>query len=128
MNKLNVALIIMFLLTACNSREKRERALMELDAAQITLTTVQTKIKSLETTLNKNIVELEVAKDEVEKVKEFQFLRTEAERKQQIREATEYKLKIEENIQNLNTNIMYLKDSVRRIEVRIGRLKESLKD
>jgi len=118
----------MFLLTACNSREKREKALMELDAAQITLSTVQTKIKSLETTLNKNIVELEVAKDELEKVKEFQFLRTEAERKQQIREATEHKLKIEENIQNLNTNIMYFKDSVRRIEVRIGRLKESLKD
>jgi len=128
MNKSQVILIVLLLLTACNSREKREKALMELDAAQITLTAVQTKIKSLETTLKKNIVELEVAKDEVEKVKEFQFLRTEAERKQQIREATEYKLKIEENIQNINTNIMYFKDSVRRIEARIGRLKESLKD
>ena len=78
--------------------------------------------------LKKNIGELEVAQDDINQAKEFRLLRTEAEREQQIRNASEYKLKVEENIENIKSNIVYFKDSVLRIEMKIDSLKEFLKN
>ena len=128
MTKLYVGLIILLALTSCNDKEKRDKALKDLDATQQRLIEVNNEISSLETMLTKNISELEVAKDDMNQVKEFQLLRTEAEREQQIRSATEYKLKVEENIENIKSNIQYFKDSVSRTEMQIERLKEFLKN
>lgn len=128
MNKLYAGFIILVSLTSCNDKEKREKALKDLDAAQQTLIDLNKEVSNLETMLTKNIGELEVAKDDMNQVKEFQLLRTEEEREQQIRNATEYKLKIEENIENIKSNIEYFKDSVSRTEMKIINLKEFLKN
>ena len=128
MTKLYVGLIILLALTSCNDKEKRDKALKDLDATQQRLIEVNNEISSLETMLTKNISELEVAKDDMNQVKEFQLLRTEVEREQQIRSATEYKLKVEENIENIKSNIQYFKDSVSRTEMQIEKLKEFLKN
>ena len=128
MTKFYVGLIILLALTSCNDKEKRDKALKDLDATQQRLIEVNNEISSLETMLTENISQLEVAKDDMNQVKEFQLLRSEAEREQQIRSATEYKLKIEENIENIKSNIQYFKDSVSRTEMQIGRLKEFLKN
>ena len=128
MTKFYVGLIILLVLTSCTDKEKRDKALKDLDATQQRLIKVNNEISSLETMLTENISQLEVAKDDMNQVKEFQLLRSEAEREQQIRSATEYKLKIEENIENIKSNIQYFKDSVSRTEMQIGRLKEFLKN
>ena len=128
MTKFYVGLIILLALTSCSDQEKRDKALKDLDATQQRLIEVNNEISSLETMLTENISQLEVAKDDMSQVKEFQLLRSEAEREQQIRSATEYKLKIEENIENIKSNIQYFKDSVSRTEMQIGRLKEFLKN
>ena len=128
MTKFYVGLIILLVLTSCTDKEKRDKALKDLDATQQRLIEVNNEISSLETMLTENISQLEVAKDDMNQVKEFQLLRSEAEREQQIRSATEYKLKIEENIENIKSNIQYFKDSVSRTEMQIGRLKEFLKN
>ena len=128
MTKFYVGLIILLVLTSCTDKEKRDKALKDLDVTQQRLIEVNNEISSLETMLTENISQLEVAKDDMNQVKEFQLLRSEAEREQQIRSATEYKLKIEENIENIKSNIQYFKDSVSRTEMQIGRLKEFLKN
>jgi len=128
MTKFYVGLIILITLTSCSDKEKKEKALKDLDSTQQQLIDVKNKIYSLETQLTKNIGELEVAKDDMNQVKEFQLLRTESEREQQIRNATEYKLKVEENIENIKSNIVYYKESVLRTEMKIQRLKEFLKN
>lgn len=128
MNKLYVGLIILTSLTSCNDREKKDKALKDLDATQQTLINVNKEISNLETMLTKNIGDLEVAKDDINQVKEFQLLRTEAEREEQIRKATEYKLTIEKNIETIKSNIEYFKDSVFRTEMNIATLKEFLKN
>lgn len=128
MKKLYVGLLILVSLTACNDREKRDKALKDLDATQQALIDVNKEIKNQEDLLTKNIGELEVAKDDMNQVKDFQLLRTEAEREQQIRKATEYKLQIEKNIEIIKSNIEYFKDSSRRTEIKIGQLKEYLKN
>ena len=128
MTKLYVGLIILLALTSCTDKEKRDKALKDLDATQQRLIEVNDEISSLETMLTENISELEVAKDDMNQVQEFQLLRTEDEREQQIRSATEYKLKVEENIENIKSNIQYFKDSVSRTEMQIERLKEFLKN
>lgn len=128
MKKFCVGLLIIISITSCGDKEKREKALKDLDTTQQTLIEVKNQISSLEVLLTKNIGDLEVAKDDLNQVKGFQLLRTEAEREQQIRNATEYQLKIEENIQNINSNIVYFKDSVTRTELQIARLQEFLKN
>ena len=128
MTKLYVGLIILLALTSCTDKEKRDKALKDLDATQQRLIEVNDEISSLETMLTENISELEVAKDDMNQVQEFQLLRTEDEREQQIRSATEYKLKVEENIENIKSNIQYFKDSVSRTEMQIERLKEFCKN
>jgi|LakMenEpi03Aug12_release.lakeMendotaPanAssembly.Ray.scaffolds.fasta_scaffold1794706_1 predicted nucleic acid-binding Zn-ribbon protein len=128
MNKLYVGLLILASLTSCSDKEKREKALKDLDATQQTLIDVNNEVSNLERELTKTIGELEVAKDDINQVKEFQLLRTEAEREQQIRNATEYKLKIEENIETIKSNIEYFKDSANRTEKKIAGLKEFLKN
>ena len=128
MNKLYVGLIILTSLTSCNDKEKKDKALKDLDATQQTLINDNKEISDLENMLTKHIGELEVAKDDINQVKEFQLMRTEAEREEQIRKATEFKLTIEENIENIKSNIEYFKDSVRRTEMKIATLNEFLRN
>lgn len=122
------ALLACLILTSCSDKEKREKALKDLDATQQQLNEVQNEILSLETSLKENIGELEVAKDDLNQVKEFELLRTESEREQNIRNATAYILGIETNIENIKSNIEFYKDSVRRTELKIESLKEYLKN
>lgn len=128
MTKFYTGLIIVSILISCNDKQKKEKALKELDATQQQLIEVNNQISSFEDMLKKNIGELEVAQDDINQAKEFRLLRTEAEREQQIRNASEYKLKVEENIENIKSNIVYFKDSVLRIEMKIDSLKEFLKN
>lgn len=127
MNKLLTILLIL-LLAACSNKEDRARALKNLDASQIALANVKNEILRHEKLLTENLGELEVAKDNMNQVKQFVFLRSEAERERDIRKATEYKLKIEKNIETINSNIKYFQDSVFRTEREIVRLTEFLKN
>jgi chromosome segregation ATPase len=128
MKKIAIGFIILFTIAACNDKEKKEKALTDLDATQQTLSDIHTRITELETTMIKMAGELEVVKDDINQAKEFQMLRTEAEREQQIRNATEHRIKIEENIENLKSQILYFKDSVDRTKIKIGMLKDFLKN
>lgn len=128
MRHIHFIVLVCVLLASCQDKEKREKALKDLDATQQKLVEVNDQVSSLETMLTKNITELEVAKDDINQAKEFRLLRTEAEREEQIRNAAEYKLKVEENIENIKTNIEYFRDSARRTEMYIDSLKEFLKN
>jgi hypothetical protein len=124
----SIGLMMVLLLIGCDDRVKREKALKDLELAQEKIVEVKNEIASFEVQLDQHLGELEVAKDDINQVKEFQILRTEAEREQQIRNATEYKIRIENNIEIIQGNIAFLKDSLQRTESRIIRLKEILKD
>lgn len=128
MNRIYLLLVVIVLFSGCDDREKRDKALKDLDATQQALIDVNTEISNLEAQLTSSLGELEVAKDDLSQVKEFQLLRAEAEREQQIRNATEYKLRIEQNIETIKSNIEYFKDSAQRTEIRIQSLKEYLKN
>ncbi|NBW34656.1 MAG: hypothetical protein EBR30_06470 [Cytophagia bacterium] len=113
---------------ACDDKEKRARALKDLDDTQQRLLEVRDEIHRLEQSLTNHIAELEVAKDDFNQVKQFQFLRSETQREQQIRKATTYILNIEKKIDAIKNNITYYQDSVYRTETKIEKLKEYLKN
>jgi hypothetical protein len=113
---------------SCSDKEKREKALRDLDLTQQTLLEVKGKITSYQEQLNSTILELEVYKDDLNQVKQFQFMRTESDREKQIRQATQNILTTEENIRILNSNIEILKDSVFKTELQISRLQDYLKN
>jgi peptidoglycan hydrolase CwlO-like protein len=77
--------------------------------------------------LRNNKTELEVAKDRVEQAKVPQFLRTPEEREQAIRKATKEVQNLETSTDEMNHEVLALKDSVTQTEVNINRLKEFLK-
>lgn len=117
-----------FLFIACDTRQKRDQALKELDQTQEQLVKVNKQITDLENEKVKMTAELEVAKDDMNQVKEFQLLRTEEEREEQIRKATEYGIRIEERIEEIKRQADAMRDSARRTESKIERLKEFLKN
>ncbi|NBP68152.1 MAG: hypothetical protein EBU52_05360 [Cytophagia bacterium] len=128
MNKVYILFIGLILLMACDDKEKRARALKDLDDTQQRLLEVRDEIHRLEQSLTNHIAELEVAKDDFNQVKQFQFLRSETQREQQIRKATTYILNIEKKIDAIKNNITYYQDSVYRTETKIEKLKEYLKN
>lgn len=128
MKKLNIFLLCLLMLIACDDKEKRAQALKDLDVTQQRLLEIKNEVKQLEQMLNNNIAELEVARDNFSQAKEFKFLRTDSERKQEIRKATAYILKVEKNIDAIKSNIEYYRDSVYRTEFKIEKLKNFLKN
>lgn len=128
--RLEIILVFLALVTAmaCNDKEKRAKALKDLDYSQAQLVQVNAHIIELEQRLSDNQNELEVVKDDLRQAKQFQLLRTESEREQQIRTATQNIRTVESNIQILENNIQYFKDSVFRTERQIARLREVLKN
>lgn len=128
MNRLFFKFLIISLFVSCTSREQKEKALNDLELTQKAFTDARTEISSLEALLRNNINELEVAKDDLNQVKKFKLLRTEYEREEQIRSASNYIQEIENNIYNINSKILLLKDSLTRSERKIAELKEFLKD
>lgn len=123
-----ILLLIVVALVSCSDKEKRAQALKDLDNAQAKLIEVKTTIEGLENKLTYNRNNLEVVKDDLNQVKEFQLLRTEAEREEQIRRATENIRIVETNISTLEGDIEYFEDSVLRTEMHIARLQEYLKN
>jgi chromosome segregation ATPase len=128
MKKKYTFLLCLLVLIACDGKEKRAQALKDLDVTQQRLLEIENEVKDLEQMLANNIAELEVARDNFSQTKEFKFLRTDAERKQQIRKATAYILKVEKNIDAIKSNIEYYRDSVYRTEFKIQKLKNFLKN
>jgi hypothetical protein len=128
MMKTLLALIILVTVFGCSDKEKREKALRDLDRSQQTLVEVKDQITSFQEQLNKTVVELEVYKDDLNQVKQFQLMRTESDREKQIRQATQNILTAKENIEILNSNIKILTDSVFRTEMQISRLQNYLKN
>ncbi len=128
MQKVYFLSILCAVLISCNNREKRTQALDDLDKAQQQLVEIKSAITALEADLNKNQAEHEVAKDDIDQAKRFQLLRTEAEREQHIRMATEYRLSIEKNIDTIRDQIIQLNDSAKKTEIKILQLMEFLKN
>jgi hypothetical protein len=128
MKKIIAPLLIITLVIACNNRNNREYALKDLEVKQKVLTEMNQQVEELNMQNIKMIGELEVAIDRIDQAKQFQFLRTENEREQQIRKASEYKLSIEQNIENLKKQLIELQDSVKQTEIKIEEIKEFLKN
>lgn len=128
MKKLILSAIIMTIFISCDGKQKREQALKDLDTGQQQFTDIKKQIGDLETQVTKMTGELEVAKDDINQVKEFHLLRTEAEREQQIRNATEYQIEVENKIDSLKNRIIALKDSASLTEIKIQNLEAFLKD
>lgn len=106
----------------------KERALKELNVTQQYSQDIEKQIKDTELLITKTLGDLEVAKDDINQVKEFHFLRMESERESQIRAATEYKTEVEKQIEELNNKIAELKDSNLQVKIRIERSENFLKD
>lgn len=120
--------ILFFITVGCDRKAEREKALRDLDAAQAALEQVNQQLVELEALLNRYNVELEVANDNIARVKEFQLLRTEAERDEQLRAATSSKLELEDGIRRIYAQTSALQDSALRTQHSIEKLKEFLKN
>lgn len=128
MKKIIPVIAFIFLSASCDTRQKREQALKDLDRIQEQLLKVNQHIADLENEVVRMTGELEVAKDDINQVKEFQLLRTEEEREEQIRKATEYRIRIEERIEEIKRQANAMRDSASRTESKIEGLKEFLKN
>jgi chromosome segregation ATPase len=130
-NMKNIILSLSLLLTisflSCNNRAEKESALKNLEQSQNKLREFQQGIVQLTENLRNNKTELGVAKDRVEQAKVPQFLRTPEEREQAIRKATKEVQNLETSTDEMNHEVLALKDSVTQTEVNINRLKEFLK-
>lgn len=124
-----IGFTFLLLLVSCgNDRESKANALNELDSRKKELIELRKTITELEDLLVQTKGELEVAKDDINQVKEFQVLRSEQEREQQIRNATAYKIKIENRITKIEDDISTKKESVKLTENAIRHLEEYLKN
>ena len=128
MKKITALLIILTFIISCNNRQKRENSLKDLETSQKHLAELNQSIDELDMQNIKMIGELEVAIDKIDQAKQPQFLRTQIERVQQIREASEYKLSIDQKIENFKKQLIVLKDSVKQTEIKIEEIKEFLKN
>lgn len=126
MKKTLFLLFSLLILFSCNDHQKKAQALKDLQLSEEVHTNVQKQINELEQQIVKLTSELEVAKDNINQVKEFKFLRSESKREQQIREATEYKIKIERSIDNVRNQIVSLNDSLLITDTKIHTLKQFL--
>ncbi|GEM_PF-2059341 len=121
-------LLLLLLITACTSKEEKARALYDLEFHQQKIVEFKQQIALIEQKLENSEAELEVAKDDINQVKQFQLLRTESEREAQIRTATKNKIEIEKYIHQLNNQMQGIEDSIFSTEMQINQLKEVLKN
>jgi hypothetical protein len=122
-----IYLLVLVLACACSKREERERALHDLERIQQEQRESNELIERLKADLNSYALELEVAKDDLEQVKQFQFLRAEIEREQQIRDAKQRIIDVQKQIDNVSSRIRTLSDSVLHNQAEILRLKDLIK-
>lgn len=128
MNVTSLSIFLVFVVSfACSNREERDRALRDLERKQQELLHNRKVIEQLRSTLNSSILELEVAKDDLQQVKQFQLMRTESEREQQIKDATQRILDIQKYIEQVSSRLQTVGDSVLYNEGEIMRLKELIK-
>lgn len=132
MKKVTLLPIIILLLTfSCNDKEKqqqKERALSNLDILQKNVEIYRSNIEILKRNLTDAKGNLEVAKHNIDKAKEFQFMRSATEKTKQIKDATAYKISVEENIQEIEKSIIQNSDSLNQTSFKIETLKEFLKN
>jgi hypothetical protein len=121
---LSLALVLML---ACADKEKRAQALKDLDVAQRNVIEIKNQIALVLQEIDKTIGELEVTKDDLQQVKQFQLMRTESEREEQIKHVTQNILILEKNIDILKSNVKVYEDSLFRTEMKVARLMDYLK-
>lgn len=109
MKYLLILITLLFILSSCNNREEKERALKAIDSRQELLLNIKDDLKQLDDSLIYSIAELEVAKANLEKAKDFKIFRTDSEREEDIRYATENIIYIERYINELKYRIENLK-------------------
>lgn len=109
MKYLLILITLLFILSSCNNREEKERALKTIDSRQELLLNIKDNLKQLDDSLIYSIAELEVAKANLEKAKDFKIFRTDSEREEDIRYATENIIYIERYINELKYRIENLK-------------------
>lgn len=73
---------------------------------------LESKLKEFKEELVKNKAALEAAKDKMNQIKDFHFLRTSDEREQQVRQQSEYISKLEENVNILTQNISTVENNL----------------
>jgi hypothetical protein len=112
---------------ACSNREERDRALQDLELKQQELLNNKKLIEQLESEINRSILELEVAKDDLQQVKQFQLMRMESEREQQIKDGTQRILDIQKYIEHVSSRIQSVSDSASSNQREIIRLKQLIK-
>jgi hypothetical protein len=115
---------ILSLSIGCSNRAERDRALQDLEQTEKELLHNNLIVEQLKADLNNSILELEVAKDKLQQVKQFQLMRTESEREQQIKTATQQILDIQKYNEGISSRIEIVADSILYDEREILRLKE----
>lgn len=109
MKYLFILTTFLFILSSCNNREEKEKALKAIESRQELLLNIKDNLKQLDDSLIASVAELEVAKANLEKAKDFKIFRTESEREEDIRYATENIIYIERYINDLKYRIENLK-------------------
>src|SRR5689334_21882075 len=74
-------------LTSCSDKEKREKALKALEQSQQLKADFEAQVEGAKNRVNALEQQLAVAEDNINRVKEYQLLRTSDERDQQIKNA-----------------------------------------
>jgi chromosome segregation ATPase len=123
-----IGFLFLFILSSCNNREKKEQALRNLDMAQQKLVDLTSTGESFNQQLIDLKGELEVAKDRLNRAKDFKFLRAGYERDQQIRDASAYIISTEGKIEMIKQMIAQNNVSIKSAKNEINNLKEILKN
>jgi len=129
MKKLLVLLLMSSIVaTGCNDKEKREKALKSLEKNQQLKLDFESQIEGAKNRINALEQQLAVAEDKINRVKEYQLLRTEQERDQQIKDAVAEKQKIEADLAETRTRQQALTDSLKVVAIRIQTAKDIIAD
>ncbi len=128
MKSIYILLISIYLLSSCSNREEKERALKEFENKQQELVNINSNLRSLDSLYISYLSELEVAKSNLERAKDFHLLRTESTRDADIRNATEYVISVEREITKIKNDIELLKITSITTTNKIDSLKEFLKN
>lgn len=115
-------------LTSCNNRQEKESAIKEFENSQIELININSNLKSLDSLYIYYLSELEIAKADLERAKDFQLFRLESTRNEDIRNATEYVISVEREIKKIKNDIELFKIKSINTTNKIDSIKEFLKN
>ena len=125
---LALLLLTFALMTSCNDKEKREKALKSLEQGQQLKIDFEAQVEGIKNRINALEQQLVVAEDNINRAKEYQLLRTVEERDQQLRNAVANKQKIEEEIEDTRLRQQALGDSLKAVDGRIQAAKDIIEN